>query len=49
VEVLVEGDVESVDRMEWSIRRGPPLARVDDVSTSEEAATGRPVGFRIEA
>ncbi len=48
VEALVEGDRDSVDRVERSIRRGPPLARVDDVTAGEEQATGRPTGFRIE-
>ena len=48
VEALVEGDLESVDRVEWAVRRGPPLSRVEGVDVSPEPATGRPAGFHIE-
>lgn len=47
VEALVEGDPESVDRVEARIRRGPPAARVAEVETNEEVPTGRVTGFRI--
>jgi acylphosphatase len=45
VEVYVEGDRESVDRVEASLRRGPPGARVETVSVEDEVPTGRATGF----
>jgi acylphosphatase len=47
VEVWIEGDDESVSRVERKIRRGPPGARVSDVETLEETPTGRYEGFKI--
>lgn len=47
VEALVEGDAESVGRVEASLWRGPRGARVDDVAIEEEAPSGRATGFRI--
>jgi acylphosphatase len=47
VEVLIEGDRESVDRVESAARRGPPAARVDDVVTEIAAPSGRATGFRV--
>jgi acylphosphatase len=47
VEVWIEGDDESVERVERKIRRGPPGARVADVETLEETPTGRYTGFDI--
>ena len=48
VEALVEGDQESVDRVELALRRGPVGARVEPVEVEPAAArrTGRP-GFHI--
>jgi acylphosphatase len=48
VEALLEGEAQAVDRVEQSIRDGPPLSRVDAVSVVQEAVTGRLTGFRIE-
>jgi acylphosphatase len=46
VEVLAEGDEESVDRLERHVRRGPPAARVDDVIVHVEPP-GDVRGFEI--
>lgn len=47
VEVRLEGDVESVDRVERALRRGPAGARVETFDVQDEAPTGRPTGFSI--
>jgi acylphosphatase len=47
VEVVIEGDRESVDRVEAAIYRGPSGADVEDVSVDEVAPTGRATGFSI--
>lgn len=47
VEAVVEGDEESVDRMERAIRRGPPGAHVESVTVEPVAPGGRPTGFSI--
>jgi acylphosphatase len=47
VEALIEGDRESVDRVEMAVRRGPPLAHVDDVVTETAIPTGRAIGFSV--
>ena len=47
VEALIEGDEESVDRVEAAARRGPPGAEVDDVSAEMIAPSGRATGFSI--
>jgi acylphosphatase len=47
VEALVEGDQESVLRVERALRRGPPAARIDDVTVEEMATSGRATGFSI--
>jgi acylphosphatase len=47
VEVFVEGEVESVQRLEAAMRRGPASARVEEVTTEEHAPTGRATGFEI--
>ena len=47
VEVVAEGDVESVDRLEAVIRRGPGSARVEGVEVEEHAPAGRTTGFEI--
>lgn len=47
VEIWIEGDDESVERVERKIRRGPPGARVEGVDTRDEAPVGRYTGFEI--
>jgi acylphosphatase len=47
VEALVEGDGESVDRVELALRRGPAGARVDRCEVEERAPTHRATGFHI--
>lgn len=49
VEAVVEGDVESVGRVETSLWRGPRGARVDDIAIEETTPSGRLTGFRIRA
>ncbi len=45
VEVMAEGESESMTRFERAIRQGPPRARVDEVETEVLAPTGRFAGF----
>ena len=40
VEAFVEGDQETVERVERAIRRGPPSARVDHVTVIDEDPAG---------
>ena len=47
VEVVAEGDVESIDRLEAAVRRGPGSARVERVDVEEHAPVGRVTGFEI--
>lgn len=47
VEALVEGEVESVRRLEAALRRGPAAARVDEFTTEEHAPSGRFTEFEI--
>jgi acylphosphatase len=47
VEALIEGDRESVDRVEVAIRRGPMGARVEDVAVEIAVPSGRATGFAI--
>jgi len=47
VEVVVEGDRESVDRFEGAIRRGPSHARVEHVEVEEMPPAQRVTGFEI--
>ncbi len=47
VEVVAEGDAESLLRFEMKVRQGPPGARVDDVETDILQPTGRQTGFMI--
>lgn len=47
VEAFIEGDAESVDRVERAIRRGPPGARVTTVHVIEEEAGGAFSDFSI--
>ena len=46
VEVVAEGDRESVDRLERQIRRGPAGARVEHVEVTDDRASGAG-GFHI--
>ena len=47
VEVMAEGEAESMDRFERAIRRGPGGARIADVQTEDHAPSGRVTGFEI--
>ena len=47
VEVVIEGDEESVVRIERALRRGPSSARVDDVVVETTVPTGRATGFSV--
>ena len=47
VEVVIEGDLESVDRVEAAVRRGPSSARVEGFDVQEQAPSGRTTGFSI--
>lgn len=47
VEALVEGDRDSVDRMELALRRGPAGARVDSFDVEERPPAYRPTGFAV--
>jgi acylphosphatase len=47
VEAFVEGDDQSVLRIERALRRGPPGADVEDVVVEGSAPTGRATGFSI--
>ena len=47
VEAHVEGDAESVTRVERAIRQGPPGARVDSVYVDVEDASGAYKDFTI--
>ena len=47
VEVFVEGEAESVQRLEAALRRGPAAARVDTFTTEDHAPSGRTTEFEI--
>jgi acylphosphatase len=47
VEAVIEGDGESVVRIERALRRGPSSARVDDVVVETTVPTGRATGFSV--
>jgi acylphosphatase len=47
VEVVAEGDRDSVDRLEAAIRRGPPQARVAHVDAEDMPPAHRVTGFEI--
>ncbi len=47
VEVLAEGDEESVTRLERALRRGPVGAPVDSVVAEAVPPSGRATGFEI--
>ena len=47
VEVVAEGDADSMQRFEMAVRRGPAGARVDGVDTIEFEPSSRFAGFRV--
>ena len=47
VEVLVEGDDDSVERVERALRRGPAGARVESFVVEAVPPSGRATGFSI--
>ena len=47
VEALVEGDEDSVDRIEMALRRGPAGARVDTFVVEAVEPGRRAIGFSI--
>lgn len=47
VEALVEGDSESVGRMELALRRGPAGARVESFEVEERMPGYRATGFAL--
>ena len=47
VEVVAEGDLETMVRFERALRRGPSGARVDEVETTENMPTDRFTGFSV--
>jgi acylphosphatase len=49
VEALVEGEAESVGRVERALRSGPRGARVEQVYVDDEEASGAYVTFSITA
>jgi acylphosphatase len=49
VEAWIEGDSESVDRVEAALRRGPAGARVEDVAVQDVPPTHRATGFTVRS
>ena len=47
VEAEIEGDVETVARVEAALRRGPSASRVDSVDVDDRAPSGRRTGFSV--
>jgi acylphosphatase len=47
VEVMAEGEIAAVDRLEAAVRRGPAQARVERVDVEDHAPAGRTTGFEI--
>jgi acylphosphatase len=47
VEAWVEGEAESVQRIEAALHRGPSGARVERVDVEDEVPTGRATGFTV--
>ena len=47
VEVLAQGDLEAVRRIERQIRRGPPAATVEQVDVTDEPPSDRMGSFVI--
>jgi acylphosphatase len=48
VELVAEADQATLDALLAAVRRGPPLARVDDVTTAWSDATSTAPHFTIE-
>ena len=48
VEALIEGDEESVMRVDRALRRGPPAAQVEHVVVEDAVPSGRATGFSIK-
>jgi len=49
VEVLAEGDAEALERFALKLARGPALARVEGVETTEETPHGRGGSFIVKS
>jgi acylphosphatase len=49
VEVLAEGEAESLDRFALKLARGPASARVDELVTSEETPQGSGGAFIVKS
>jgi acylphosphatase len=47
VEVFVEGEARSIQRLEAALRRGPAAARVETFETEDHAPSGRFTEFEI--
>ena len=47
VEAWIEGDAESVQRIEAALHRGPSGAQVDRVEIEDAVPTGRETGFVV--
>ncbi len=47
VEIVCEGDAESVERFEHAVRQGPPGARVDHVQVDPNVPPIRHQGFQV--
>ncbi len=47
VEVLAEGEAESLERFEHKLRVGPPASRVEHVDVTDHGASGRDTGFDV--
>jgi acylphosphatase len=48
VEAVAQGDVESLERFEAAIRRGPAHARVESVEIDSIPPSAADAGFRVE-
>ena len=48
VEAVIEGDEESVERVERALRRGPAAATVDSVDVEQIPPSRRATGFSIQ-
>ena len=48
VEVVAEGDADSLTRLEAAVRRGPSHARVADVEVDDLVPSGRYLGFSVD-
>lgn len=48
VEVVAEGEREALERFERALARGPAMARVDAVDTSDESPSGRGGAFTVK-